>query len=137
MPACFSPHVAEPKSAATDPLYDRADDHAVLRPFRAFGIGWVRTRADAPRVALRSTLGFLMLPRWGVRGNAPRLGSLFAKTHKVFHYVDELLLVDELLQILRHQGFLLLLQLIKLAGWNRPLDPLRVLDAHRLRCLRD
>lgn len=151
MPACFSPQVAEPKSAATDPLYDRADDHAVLRPFWAFGIGWVRTQAvvprpsypgrrtqaDVPRVALRSTMGFLMLPRWGVRGNAPRLGSLFAKTHKVFHYVDELLLVDELLQILRHQGFLLLLQLIKLAGWNRPLDPLRVLDAHRLRCLRD
>jgi hypothetical protein len=49
MPACFSPHVAEPKSAATDPLYDRADDHAVLRPFRAFGIGWVRTLAVVPR----------------------------------------------------------------------------------------
>ena len=97
----------------------------------------IEPRGDAPRVALRSTLGFLMLPRWGVRGNAPRLGSLFAKTHKVFHYVDELVLVDELLQILRHQGFLLLLQLVKLAGWNRPLDPLRVLDAHRLRCLRD
>ena len=49
MPACFSPHVAEPKSAATDPLYDRADDHAVFCPFRAFGIGWVQTRADVPR----------------------------------------------------------------------------------------
>ena len=92
---------------------------------------------DVPRVAFRSTLGFLMLPRWGVRGNAPRLGSLFAKTHEVVYYVDEFLLVDELLQVLRHQGFLLLLQLVKLAGWNRPLDPFRVLDAHRLRCPRD
>lgn len=41
--------MAEPKSAATDPLYDRADDNAVFCPFRAFGIGWVRTQADAPR----------------------------------------------------------------------------------------
>ena len=41
--------MVEPKSTATDPLYDRADDQAVFRPFRAFGIGWVRTRADLPR----------------------------------------------------------------------------------------
>jgi hypothetical protein len=64
-----SPERAEP--AASKPM-------CYVSPFQGFGeLGRRRTQvAGVPRVALRSTLGYLIMPRWGERSRGKNPGTV-------------------------------------------------------------
>jgi hypothetical protein len=49
-----------------------------VSPFQGFGeLGRRRTQvAGVPRVALRSTLGYLIMPRWGERSRGKNPGTV-------------------------------------------------------------
>jgi hypothetical protein len=55
-----------------------------VSPFQGFGeLGRRRTQvAGVPRVALRSTLGYLIMPRWGERSRGKNSGTVPG----FFHY---------------------------------------------------
>jgi hypothetical protein len=75
-----SPERAEP--AASKPM-------CYVSPFQGFAeLGRRRTQvAGVPRVALRSTLGYLIMPRWGERSRGKNSGTVPG----FFHYPSDLL----------------------------------------------
>ena len=66
-----------------------------------------------PSIAPKCSIGlFLALSQLlALRHKSHRACSLLAQCHQILHDIDQLLLVDQLLKILRHERFLLLLKL--------------------------
>jgi len=78
-----SPERAEP--AARKPM-------CYVSPFQGFGeLGRRRTQvAGVPRVALRSTLGYLIMPRWGERSRGKNSGTVPGVFSRLIHLANAL-----------------------------------------------